>query len=67
MKEQPGLTLGELLQWEIDILQTKKQALLNAQKNIENEDLYKYYMNLYEITTHQYSLLQRLVQQAKGE
>lgn len=67
MMQQYGLTLRDLLQWETSILETQKSSLKQAEKNVDNEEMYKYYMHLYDIGNHQHSLLMRLIQQAKGE
>lgn len=67
MIQQYGLTLRDLLQWETAILETQNSSLKQAIKNVDNEEIYKYYMHLYEVGNHQLSLLMRLIQQAKGE
>ena len=67
MIQQYGLTLKELLEWETKILDTQKEALANAVHSRNNKESYDYYMKISEVADNQYSLLKRLIQQAKGE
>ena len=67
MIQQYGLTLKDLLEWITKILNTQKEALANAVQSQNNKESYEYYMKINEVADNQYSLLKRLIQQAKGE